>query len=236
MMWKSWRLDKMIDVNSLSQNKLFAHLNPRELKLLADQSQICRRQPGEWLVHAGEIWPYLFWIKSGEITALKESYEGRSLMLATISTGEVFWGLAFFTEDAEMPAALRVSQECELLLWSRKTMLPVLLQDGRMSWELTQLIVKRALMASEIVEKLAFQSVAGRLARFLLEQSAGTETERLSRELTLDEIAARIGSTREMVCRFLHRFADEGLIDITRTEFSLTNRKGLEDLALKVKG
>ena len=51
--------------------------------------------------------------------------------------------------------------------------------------------------------------------------------------MTLDEMAAHIGSTREMVCRILQRFANQGLIEITRTEFSFTDREQLNLLAQK---
>jgi hypothetical protein len=37
------------------------------------------------------------------------------------------------------------------------------------------------------------------------------------------------------VCRFLQRFADENLIKITRTEFEITNRERLADIAQKTK-
>jgi CRP-like cAMP-binding protein len=53
----------------------------------------------------------------------------------------------------------------------------------------------------------------------------------IGRHLTLDEMAARIGTTREMVCRALYRFADKRLIDVTRTEFVLTDEAGLGKLA-----
>ena len=46
-------------------------------------------------------------------------------------------------------------------------------------------------------------------------------------------MAARIGSTREMVCRLLQRFADEELIKITRTEFEITDRDRLMDMVQK---
>jgi len=49
----------------------------------------------------------------------------------------------------------------------------------------------------------------------------------ISRHLTLDEMAARIGSTREMVCRALYSFSDKKLIEVTRAEFVLTNRGAL---------
>jgi CRP-like cAMP-binding protein len=90
--------------------------------------------------------------------------------------------------------------------------------------------------ASTVVEGLAFQPVAGRLAGLLVAFSAGREAEPIPRSLTLDEIASRIGTTREVVCRFLHRFADEGLIDITRTEFVVHDQVRLEELARQVKG
>ena len=97
-----------------------------------------------------------------------------------------------------------------------------------MSWNLACMVVGRVQLASEIVERLAFQPVAGRLARLLVD-TAG-ESGPVARNLTLDEMASRIGTTREMVCRFLHRFSDEGLIDITRTEFAIKDRAGLEEM------
>jgi hypothetical protein len=39
-----------------------------------------------------------------------------------------------------------------------------------------------------------------------------------------------------MVCRFLYRLAGQGMISITRTEFAITDREALLDLAQTVKG
>jgi hypothetical protein len=49
-------------------------------------------------------------------------------------------------------------------------------------------------------------------------------------------MAARIGSTREMVCRLLQRFADQELIKITRTEFEITDRERMLEMMQKVRG
>ena len=103
-------------------------------------------------------------------------------------------------------------------------------------WELCRLMVQRMQRASAVVKELAFQPVAGRLARLLVGFSAGRQEEPIPRSLTLDEIAARTGTTREVACRFLHRFADEGLIDITRSEFVVHDQRRLEELARQVKG
>jgi CRP/FNR family transcriptional regulator len=222
--------------NPLAQNRVFSHLNQHDLQKMTASAQIRRFHDGDWIVHHGDVWPHLLFIQKGEVTAIKESPEGRSLTLATFNAGEIFWGLAFFIENAPMPAALKATEACELLLWSRDDLMPLIMANGPLSWELVRLVIERVQFASEIVEKLAFHPVAGRLARLLLDQTGDSGAIRLPRDLTLDEMAARIGSTREVVSRFLHRFADDGAIIITRTEFSIADQKKLEDLAQKAKG
>jgi CRP/FNR family transcriptional regulator len=186
---------------------------------------------GERIVHQGDIWSYLFLIEVGSIKAIKESWEGRSLIVARFSSGDIFWGSAFFIEDIPMPAALVASENTKIHCWSRGRLLPIILANGKMSWHLAQLMFQRTLLASDIVNGLAFQPVAGRLANFLMNRFMGVEGEKVSRDLTLEEMAAYIGSTQEMVCRILHKFADQGFIEITRTEFSFTDREGLRQLA-----
>lgn len=226
----------MDDIAELLKETLFSQLNQADYDLLRARMQSRRYREGEWIVQHGDLWPYLFLIKSGEVTAVKESFEGRSLILAGFKAGDVFWGLTFFWDEAPMPASLRAEQETEILIWRREDLLPLLLRNGSLSWELSRLTIRRVQLASDIVEKLAFQPVAGRLARLLTEFVGDDPQKPIPRDLTLDEMAARIGTTREVVCRFLHRFSDQGLIEITRTEFTVTDAQGLNDLAQHLKG
>ena len=116
-------------------------------------------------------------------------------------------------------------------LWNRNLIEPIFIRNGRMSWELCRVMIQRMQRASAIVEGLAFQPVAGRLAHLLLDNLKDFDDAAIPRQLTLDEMAARIGTTREMVCRVLYRFADRNLIDIKRTEFLLTDKAGLRSIA-----
>jgi len=220
----------MDEENSLAQNQVFSHLTEKVLRRIESGARFHRFKSGEWLVHHGAVWPNLFFLQKGQVTAIMESPEGRSLTLTTIRNGEVFWGLAFFIESAPMPAALKATEDCELLLWSRDDLLPFILEDGRLSWELTRLAIQRVQLASGIVEKLAFQPLNGRVARLLLEQFPASQTI-VPRHLTLDEMASRVGTTREMVCRILYRFAEAGAIQINRTEFVFRDRGILDEIS-----
>lgn len=211
----------------LSAHQVFSCLDQTDLSELERKAKLHKHQMGAWIVHNGDVWPNLFFLQEGEVTAIKESPEGRSLTLTTIGKDEVFWGLAFFIENAPMPAALKATQDSELLLWTRDELMPFILENGQLSWELSRLAIQRVQFASEIVEKLAFQSLTGRMARLLLEQFPASQ-DVVPRHLTLDEMASHVGTTREMACRILYRFAEEGAIQINRTEFVFTDRKILD--------
>lgn len=216
--------------NLLKKNPIFAHLAEKDLDLMARQSVSRKYEKDEKVILYGDVWPYLFLVGQGSVDAVKESGEGRSLMVATFSTGDIFWGLAFFQENAPMPVTLEAHEPSQLFLWSRETLEPILFRNGRAGWELCRLMAGRMQRASAILEEMAFHPVAGRLARLLLDHFELAGDAAISRHLTLDDMAARIGSTREMVCRALYGFSDKKLIEVTRTEFVLTNRDGLARL------
>jgi len=184
-------------------------------------------QKGEYLCMQGDLWPYLFIIAHGVVDAQKDSLEGRSLLIASFGEGEVFWGPTFFEEQAAMPVTLVARMASRVYLWRRLESQAFIVQHGAMSWQIACLMAQRMLHASEIVEGLAFQPVAQRLARLLLEQFPADNTA-TERHLTLDDMASRIGTTREMVCRILYRFAAQGAIQINRTEFVFKDRQWLE--------
>jgi CRP-like cAMP-binding protein len=222
-------MDSLTDL--LRSHQVFASLDDTARSLLGKQATRRDLQKGELLALQGDIWFYLFLVAEGELDAIKISSEGRNLLVTTFKAGELFWGPAFFQVDAPLVATLEAHGPARVYLWSREQIEPVFLAHGKMGWELCRLMIQRMQRASAIVEELAFQPISGRLARLLLDHfmSAGEQT--IERSLTLDEMAARVGTTREMVCRALYRFADNKLINVTRTEFVLTDRNGLSHLA-----
>jgi len=224
-----------INLDLFTRNPVFSVLPKQKLEILIRLAIPRKYQKGDCIAHIGDVWPYLFLVVSGSIKALKYSAEGRILVVTTFESGDIFWGVAFFYDHLPMPVSLETNANTKILLWSAEQMHPVLKENGQFSWELSRLMIGKMARASEILEEMAFQPVAGRLAKLLMETGQDEKMGVIQRSLTLDEMAARIGSTREMVCRFLHRFADEGIIDITRTEYKIVDPSRMEEMVQRNK-
>lgn len=215
----------------LHKHPVFATVGNEDLNLLVKLAIAKKLHKGEILAFQGDVWPYIFFVAAGELKAVKCSREGRNLLITQFGQGELFWGLAFFQPEAPLLATLEAACLSLIYIWSRQQIEPIFVKYGRMSWELCHVMIQRMQRASALVDDLAFQSVSGRLAHLLLDTFNTSGDQAIERSLTLDEMASRIGTTREMVCRVLYRFADKQLINVTRTEFVLTDRAGLSRLA-----
>jgi CRP/FNR family transcriptional regulator len=73
--------------------------------------------------------------------------------------------------------------------------------------------------------------VRGRLARLLLEQAQAAEQGRRPAALTQEEMAARLGSVREVVGRTLRSLAADGIITVDRHRIMVVDRARLEEEA-----
>ena len=217
--------------NTLQKNPVFECLDENNLTLAVRIANTHSYPKGQWIAHMGAHWPYLFMVQEGIIQAIKESSEGRSLIVTEIKSGELFWGISFFLPDAPMPVALVAKEETRLILWAEEDLKPLILRNGCLAWELTRLMIRKMQYASDMLNDFAFQPTTGRLARMLLEAYGDKAGDFVARDMTLDEMAARIGSTREMVCRHLYQFADQGVIQIKRTEFKIVDEGLLREIA-----
>jgi len=208
----------------LQSHPVFENLPENTLEQIASISVQRSYTENDVIVHIGDVWPILFLVLDGCVNVIKESAMGRTLIATTLETSDLFWGLAFFQPNTPMPVLLEAVTDSELIRWNSKELGPYIRAYGEVSWKLCELMVSRMQMASEIVEDLAFQPVMGRLAGLLLQDFSDTRNRAVARDLTLEEMAGRIGSTKEMVCRYLYKFAEIGAIEINRTAIKIADR------------
>jgi CRP-like cAMP-binding protein len=214
----------------LAQFPVFAKLSVHERELLAKSAIKKVFKKGQYVAHGGDVWPFVMIIDYGEINAMKYSPTGRSLGTLKIPAGREFWSPSLF-HDLPLPASLEAWKPSAVYLWSADQVLPFVKENKHALWALNLELSRRLFEKSALIEEIAFSSIAGRLARLLLDQLDEKTDSQVDRNLSLDEMGSLIGTTPVMVCKQIYRFAEDGLINVSRTEFELTDQPGLEVIA-----
>jgi len=83
----------------------------------------------------------------------------------------------------------------------------------------------------ELIEELSFYQVTHRLARLLSQLPAEALDGQGVGRLTQDQLAARLGTVREVVARSLRELERSGAIQVKRRQIQVINKELLEDWA-----
>lgn len=214
----------------LSQAPVFSKLTEHDRSGLIACAQEKKYRKDEFVCWQGDEWPFVAYVASGRLEWAMLSPEGRRQMVFALRPCDVVWGHSV-VDGLTMPASLEVREDAVLYLWEREQIMPVIFQNARAAWDVSHILVTYMRHVREVVYGFAFHPVAGRLARLLLTHYEPVNGKPTPRDLTLDQMADTVGTTRELVSRTLHRFADEGLIRVNRVEFAFLDRGRLESLA-----
>ena len=221
-------MQKILDCLSLAP--VFSKLTDRDRQELMKHALEKKYSKDEYVCWQGEAWPYVAYIATGKLEWAMLSPEGRRQVVFSLKSCEVIWGHSV-VDNLPMPASLEVREDAVLYLWERESILPTLLRNAEAAWDVSHVLIEYMRHVREVVYGFAFHPVAGRLARLLLTHYEPMDGKPAPRDLTLDQMADTVGTTRELVSRTLHRFADEGLIRVNRVEFAFLDREKLESLA-----
>jgi CRP/FNR family transcriptional regulator len=209
---------------------VFAKLAPEDRTELIRRATRKTYNKGSFICLQGDLWPYVLQIGSGRMGWVMLSPDGKRHVVFRLGACDVVWGHTLF-DGKPMPASLEVMETSEVYLWPEEIIRPILSRNVEALWEVTRELVTSMRQVREVVYGFAFHPVAGRLARLLLDHYQPVVGQPTPRDLTLDEMAASVGTTRELVSKTLHRFADDGMIEISRMQFVFTDRGQLEQLA-----
>lgn len=213
----------------LAKDEVFSHLSARDHEELARLAFRKTYHKGRYICMQEDIWERALYIKSGKLGWVMLSPDGKRQVVFRMGAGSVVWGHSLF-DGEPMPAALEVMENCEVCIWEKDAILPILSRNVDAVWAITRKLVAIMRKVRDVVYGFAFHPVAGRLAHLLLNHYKSVDGQAAPRDMTLDEMAHTVGSTRELVSKTLHQFAGEGMIEISRVEFTFTDRSKLEQL------
>ncbi len=216
----------------LKMTTFFNPLSAVELNALASCCMERHISKGELLFVEGDEAKGIYVIARGSVRAFRNSPQGREQTIhieracATIAEIPVF-------DDEPYPASVAAEEESILYFIDKRDVKRLCLSHPAIALAALKILAGRLRRCAALVENLSLREVDQRLALFLLQEAKtrGTPSPaglrfRLPSNL---QIAARVGSVREVISRALAKLLHEQLIDMdAKRNVTIKNEPGLQ--------
>jgi CRP/FNR family cyclic AMP-dependent transcriptional regulator len=224
------------EVNSdtlLKRVPLFSSLSQQEFAFLTSHLVQRKYVDGELIFSEGDPCAGLYVVRAGNVRIFKSSAGGREQVLSIDGPGSSIAELPVF-DGGNYPASAQAINDCSLFFFSRQDFQSLCLQYPQVALKVLKVIGGRLRRLVGIIEELSFTTVRHRLIALLV-RLGKTEGVRSGDAVALtlpfnnSELAAQIGTVRELISRNLSRLQSEGLIEVDNRELKIRSLKRLQE-------
>lgn len=199
--------------------------DPEQLRQFTQAAFFSRIPAGRDVFVEGDAAEAIPLMMSGVVRVYTIGETGREITLYRFGPGEscILTANAILSQQS-FPAIATVEQEAEAVMIPADTLREWVARHDLWRGFIFDLLSQRLASVMAIVDEVAFQRMDSRLAAFLLDRSHLENPI----QITHQEIAAELGSSREVISRILEDFAGNGLIRTARGAIELLDRKGMQ--------
>jgi CRP/FNR family cyclic AMP-dependent transcriptional regulator len=216
----------------LKRVPIFSGLSEPEIAFVTSRILPRKFAIGEMIFSEGDPCAGLYVVQSGNVRIFKSSAGGREQVLSIDGPGSSIAELPVF-DGGGYPASAQAVSDSTLLFFSRPDFQALCLQHPEVALKVLRVIGGRLRRLVGIIEELSFTTVRHRLIALLI-RLGRAEGIRNGDAVTLmlpannSELAAQIGTVRELVSRNLSRLQAEGLIQVDNRNLEILSLKRLE--------
>ncbi|HWQ30061.1 MAG TPA: Crp/Fnr family transcriptional regulator [Negativicutes bacterium] len=209
----------------LKQISIFAGLQEEYLEKIHQISLLRKYGKGRIIFMEGEPGEAFFYVRSGLVKISKLSGDGREHILHILNEGHIFAEVTLFSKT-EYPATAEVLEDAEIGIIKNADLEKLIMENPGLALQLIKYLNKRLVEAHMKIRNLALYDTYGRTAQALLKlaedygkkSSKGIE---LDLNISRQELANIVGTTRETVIRALMAFKKEHSIDIDKNTITI---------------
>ena len=180
----------------------------------------------------GEPADTLYILEKGWVKSIRMSRQGREQAIMFLKPGELFGDVAVLT-GTTYPGTVIALESVSVLAIEREIILPLVASHAELASAVIQRFGERILHFVGLVEDLSLRSVEARLAHTLLihaQVSNGRFVVPRRPWTTIDEMAIRLGTVRDVLGRSLRAMEEAGVLRIERDEIVILDPKRLSEL------
>src|SRR5271157_392603 len=216
----------------LAQAPIFSGLSEDELRFMVQRAVSRHFSPGEIVFGEGDPCSGLYVVAAGHLRIYKSSAAGREQVLSIDGPGSSIAEVPVF-DGGNYPASAAAVDRATLLFISKQDFQALCLAHPQVALKVLRVVGARLRQLVGIIEELSFTTVRHRLASLLV-RAGKAEGNRDGDSVTVtlpannSELAAQIGTVRELVSRNLSRLQSEGLIQIDNRTVLIPSFRTLE--------
>jgi CRP-like cAMP-binding protein len=224
-------MDLSAKLKILKQVPYFASLPPTELRELVTGLRERHYRAGEVIFRKDDRCEGLFFVLSGRVRTSITSIDGREQVLKVFGPGRTLADIPVF-DGEPLPADAVAAMDSTVAILSQPDVLDLLRRHPDVGLDVIRLFASRLRAYKLVVEDLSLRDVVGRVARVLRDRARGQATlvedsASASLRYTQNEIAAMVGSVREVVQRALKTLEHAGVIQMARGRIRITDVEAL---------
>jgi len=189
------------------------HLTAPLLEAVAQRGGVRSFPANAILINEGDTTESLYIVLSGRVKAYAAGEKGREVVLDELGPGEYFGELSL--DGAPRSVSVKTLEPTTCCVVQGAELREFMRQHPDFALHLTHKLIRMVRRLTEQVKSLALQDVYGRVVRVLMELSDSQGDERVVRtRLTQQDIADRVGSSREMVNRIMKELTVGGYVEV----------------------
>jgi CRP/FNR family transcriptional regulator, cyclic AMP receptor protein len=209
---------KAADESVIRSAPLFSALSDEEAASLRATMTLVKVTKGHTLFKEGEEGDRLYVVLDGKLKLGKTSPDGRENLQEILGPGEMFGELSLFDPGPRTATATAIT-DAKLLMLSHEKVLNLITAQPAVSLELLRRLAQRLRDSRGEQSDLVFVDVPGRVAKAIIDlgERFGDQREDglyVRHDLTQEELAQRVGASRETVNKALADFAARGWVTL----------------------
>jgi CRP/FNR family cyclic AMP-dependent transcriptional regulator len=210
---------------------LYNILCPHKVKSMADKHTFNHYQRDQFIYFPDQPATHIYMIVSGRVKLGHYLDDGKEVVTAILTTGEIFGELALAGEEKRRDFA-RAMDACVICPLSLDEMKALMKDNHELSFKMLKFVGLRLMKLERKLELLVFKDARTRVVEFIKDTAAwkgkkvGFET-LIPTKLTHQDIAALTGTSRQTVTTILNDLKEKNLINFDRKRILVRDLEAL---------
>ncbi|MCE9638603.1 MAG: Crp/Fnr family transcriptional regulator [Betaproteobacteria bacterium] len=195
-------------------------LDDDELRTLSAHASEQTFQKNTVVVNEGDQSNSIFIILSGRVKVFLRNADGREMLINVLGPREYFGEMVI--DEGPRSASVATLETSRFMIITKTDFKALVAADSDFALKLINRLMQRVRALTDNIRSLALLDVYGRVARLLLELATEQDGRLVVAEkLTQQDIAERVGASREMISRVFKDLITGGYISIEHKHITI---------------